>query len=514
MMPLLTPALVRAGKASPAVSLPAPALLDLPEKVLQFGTGVLLRGLPDFLIDQANRQGLFNGRVVVVKSTDGGDASAFTRQGALYTVCVRGMEEGQPVTQNVVCAALSRVLSARSQWADVLAFATSPDLQVVLSNTTEIGIELLDGEYIHAVPPRSFPGKLLAVLWVRFQAFGGAPDKGLVIVPTELIPENGTKLHAILRTLAERQALGADFLHWLDTANDCCNSLVDRIVPGAPGAGAQAVLQAELGYADELLITAEAYRLWAIEGGPRVRQALSFAPADPGIFIQPDITLFRELKLRLLNGTHSLSCGLAVLAGCLTVRAAMDDRNMATFVHNLMLANLLNGIAYPIDEKVSQRFGMQVLDRFRNPAVEHCWLAITLNFSAKLRLRAVGPLVHYSQRFGAVPQYVALGWAAYLLFMRGKTQDAKGTWHGCLPDGSAYPIQDEQAGYFATLWQTLPLRALVAAALANTDLWGQDLGALPGFEAAVGQHLAHLLAHGPPAAVATLLDHAVATPTE
>ncbi|WP_239692085.1 tagaturonate reductase [Hymenobacter coccineus] len=512
MMPILTPDLLRTGAASAAVALPDPALLSLPEKVLQFGTGVLLRGLPDFFIDKANRQGLFNGRVVVVKSTDGGDAGAFARQGGLYTVCVRGMEDGQAVAENVVCAAISRVLSARSEWAGVLAFASNPDLQVVISNTTEVGLELLDGEDIHAAPPRSFPGKLLAVLWARFQAFEGAPDKGLVIVPTELVPENGTKLRAILRTLAERQALGPDFLHWLDTANDCCNSLVDRIVPGAPAPGALAALHAELGYADELLISAEAYRLWAIEGGERVRQVLSFAPADPGIFIQPDITLFRELKLRLLNGTHTLSCGLAVLAGFGTVRAAMDDRNMASFVQNLMLADLLPGIPYPIDEKVGQRFGLQVLDRFQNPAVEHRWLAITLNYSAKLQLRVVPTLVHYSRQFGAVPQYVALGWAAYLLFMRGETQDEKGTWHGRLPDGTPYPINDEQAGYFADLWQRLPVHMLTASALANVSLWGQDLGALPGFTAAVTQHLALLLTHGAPAAVGALLGRAVPAP--
>ncbi len=509
-MPVLSPALVRAAAAGPTVSLPAPALLDLPEKVLQFGTGVLLRGLPDFLIDQANRRGLFNGRVVVVKSTDGGDATAFDRQQGLYTVAVRGVEDGRTVAENVVCAAISRVLSAQNQWADVLAFATSPDLQIVLSNTTEVGIELLAGEDIHAAPPRSFPGKLLAVLWARFQAFGADPARGLVIVPTELIPENGTLLRGILRTLAERGALGPAFVQWLETANVVCNSLVDRIVPGRPDDAALAALTAELGYTDELLVVAEAYRLWAIEGGDRVRDALSFAPADPGIFIQADINQFRELKLRLLNGTHSLSCGLAVLASCPTVRAAMDDANFAAYIEHLMLTDLLPGIPYPIDNEVGQRFGQQVLDRFRNPAVEHRWLAITLNYSAKLQLRVVPVLAQYCQRFGAVPEYVALGWAAYLLFMRGRTEDAKGTWHGRLAGGITYPIQDGQAGYFAGLWQqSATPGAVVTVALQNTGLWGQDLTALPGFAASVAQHLARLLAHGAPTAVAALLGRPV-----
>ncbi|MGI4870937.1 MAG: tagaturonate reductase [Janthinobacterium lividum] len=488
----------------PHVALPAPTLLSLPEKVLQFGTGVLLRGLPDFLIDQANRQGIFNGRVVVVKSTDGGDATAFARQDGLYTVCVRGVEDGRTISENVVSASVSRVLSAKSQWAEVLAFAASPDLQVVLSNTTEVGLVLDETDDAHAAPPRSFPGKLLAVLLARYEAFGGATDKGLVIVPTELIPDNGTKLRNILRELATRNGLAADFITWLEEANTVCNSLVDRIVPGRPDAAACAALTQELGYDDELLTMSEVYALWAIEGDERVRSILSFEQVHSGIIVQPDINQFRELKLRLLNGTHSLSCGLAVLCGTTTVREAMDDEYLATYIRQLMLADLLPGIPYPIDEKAGQRFGMQVLDRFRNPAVEHRWLAITLNYSAKLQMRVIPDLLHYYERFKAVPEYVALGFAAYLLFMRGTRQEGS-TWQGEI-NGQQYPIQDEQAGYFAGLWQHAPAAEVVATVLSNTSLWGTDLTALPGFADCVARFLTQLEQDGATSTLAALLN--------
>ncbi|MVN75145.1 tagaturonate reductase [Hymenobacter sp. HMF4947] len=503
-MTVLSQRLVQAIGTSPAVALPPPALVQLPEKVLQFGTGVLLRGLPDFVIDQANRQGIFNGRVVVVKSTDGGDATAFARQDNLYTVCVRGVEDEQQISENVVCASISRVLSARSQWADILAFAASPDLQVVLSNTTEVGIVLDETDDVRATPPRSFPGKLLAVLLARYEAFSGALDKGLVIVPTELIADNGTKLRGILRALAERQGLEAAFIAWLETANTVCNSLVDRIVPGRPDAAACAELAQELGYEDELLTMSEAYLLWAIEGDERVRDVLSFQQVHSGVIVQPDINQFRELKMRLLNGTHSLSCGLAHLCNVPTVRGAMDDACLSTYIRNLMLADLLPGIPYPIDEKVGQRFGMQVLDRFRNPAVEHRWLAITLNYSAKLRMRVLPDLLHYYQRFGAVPQYVALGFAAYLLFMHGTRQEG-GAWLG-EANGQPYPIQDEQAGYFADLWQRLPAVELVPAALSNQALWGTDLTTLPGFAEAVARYLLQMQQAGAAATLAAKLN--------
>ncbi|WP_201984191.1 tagaturonate reductase [Hymenobacter rubidus] len=480
------------------VSWPTAELLALPEKVLQFGTGVLLRGLPDFMIDEANRKGVFNGRIVVVKSTDGGDATAFERQDGLYTVCIRGVDDGKPVEENVVCSCISRVLSAKSQWAEVLEFAKSPDLQVVISNTTEVGIQLVN-EDIHLTPPSSFPGKLLAVLYARFEAFKGDPNRGLVVVPTELIPDNGRKLEAIVLELAHRNDLGSAFIDWLESANSFCNTLVDRIVPGKPDDATYAQLQADLGYKDDLLTVAEAYSLWAIEGNDRVKEVLSFHPAA-GVVIRPDITLFRELKLRLLNGTHTLSFALAHLMGCTTVREALEDEGLARFIHNLMLADLLPGIPYNVDEKVGQRFGMQVLDRFRNPFLEHRWLSIAMQGTMKMQMRNVPTLLHYYQQHSAVPHYIALGFAAYLLFMR-NTATGPSTGEG-EANGKSYTIQDDRAGYFADLWARFSPEELATAALRNTALWGTDLTRLPGFAEKVSQYLTQLLEEGAPATLA------------
>ena len=508
----LTQQLARTAPASPAgaapVAWPAPALLTLPEKVLQFGTGVLLRALPDMLIDQANRQGVFNGRVVVVKSTDGGDLGAFERQHGLYTVAVRGVEDGRAVAENVVCASISRVLSAKSQWAEVLRVAASPDLQIVISNTTELGIQLVN-ESIQLTPPASFPGKLLAVLHARFEAFGDDPARGLVIVPTELITDNGRKLEALVLELAHRNGLGGGFIDWLESANHFCSSLVDRIVPGRPPAEAADQLQAELGYVDELLTMAEAYRLWAIEGDEHVRQVLSFAQADPGVVIRPDITLFRELKLRLLNATHTLSFALAYLSGCQTVREAMNYELLARFIEQLMLADLLPGIPSPVEEEVGQRFGAQVLDRFRNPSLEHRWLSISTQATIKLQQRAIPVLLHYYELRGTVPPHFALGVAAYLRFLR-STATADGQFVGEV-NGRSYPIQDEHAAYFADLWAHLAPTDLVAAALGNTSLWGgHDLSRLPRFAECVSYYLTHLLAEGAPATLAAFFQEKAA----
>ena len=140
---------------------PDESLFDLPEKVLQFGTGVLLRGLPDYFIDKANRQGIFNGRIVVVKSTAQGDTSAFDKQDGLYTICIKGNDRGTAKEENSINSSISRVLSASTEWGHILKCAHNPNMQIILSNTTEAGIELVN-EDINCHPPVSFPGKLLS----------------------------------------------------------------------------------------------------------------------------------------------------------------------------------------------------------------------------------------------------------------------------------------------------------------------------------------------------------------
>ncbi len=456
---------------------PSPAL---PEKVLQFGTGALLRGLPDLLIEKANRQGIFNGRIVAVKSTAIGDVSAFEKQGNQYTVCIRGIDKGQPVAENIVCSAISRVLSAGAQWAEVLEYAASPDLAVVISNTTEVGIQLVE-ENVFAGTPGSFPGKLLACLYARFRAFGGDAAKGLVIVPTELVPNNGALLADIVLKLAAWNKLEPGLANWVKSACVFCNALVDRIVPGHPGPEQAKAIQSELGYHDPLLVVAEPYGLWAIEGGAQVASVLSFQQASPEIVvIAPNIERYRERKLRLLNGTHTLSCGLAHLAGFRTVSEAMGEPAMATFVERLMLHEIALAIPFELPPGDAGQFGQQVLDRFRNPAVEHRWLSITLQYTAKMRMRNVPVLLEYYRKFGKPPTCIALGFAAFLCFYR----------------NPEHPVQDAQAGYFIDKWRAMPPEALTEAVLADSGLWGCDLAALPGFSAMVAGFVAAILDKG------------------
>lgn len=450
------------------------AVPELPEKVLQFGTGVLLRGLPDYFIDKANKAGIFNGRIVVIKSTDKGGTDAFAAQDHLYTHCIQGIHAGQRISEYIVNSSISRVLSASSQWAEILACAENPGMEIIISNTTEVGISLTDDD-IHAGPPASFPGKLLAFLLKRYQF----NQQGMVIIPTELIPDNGTKLKNIVLEQAKRHQLEQPFIQWLETENYFCNSLVDRIVPGALPAEEKAATEKQLGYEDQLMIMSEVYRLWAIEtNSEKVRKVLSFAKADEGVVIAPDINVFRELKLRLLNGTHTLTCGLAHLAGFETVREAMEDPAFESVITALMQHEITPAITdISIREDVALRFAVSVLDRFRNPYIQHRWLSITMQYTSKMKMRVVPVLRKYYQHVHEVPALLAMGFAAYLLTMQ---QD----------------ILDDHAPYFKEKWQQLSPEALVQEVLKNEALWDEDLTKYKGFAQAVTVMLNNLISEG------------------
>ena len=259
----------------------------------------------------------------------------------------------------------------------------------------------------------------------------------------------------------------------------------------------QAEIEKELGVKDELLIVSEVYRLWAIEGGEAVADILSFAKADEGVVITNDIGLFKELKLRLLNATHTLSCGVAFLSGIDTVKDAMDDKVMGQFIADIMLQEIAPAIPYDVTVMQAEDFSNKVLDRFRNSFIQHHWLSITLNYSLKLKARAVPVLLNYYEKFKLVPEHFATSFAAYLLFMQATREEAA-QYYGTL-NGKEYIINDEKAGFFFDLWKKYDVPELVNIVLQETDLWDADLTRIPGFEQEVTEKLKMMIAYGLPA---------------
>jgi tagaturonate reductase len=401
-MPLLSLSHIKQVSAHPSLSIPHDAQFQLPDKVLQFGTGVLLRGLPDYFIEKANQKGIFNGRIVVVKSTGNGDVSSFQEQDNLYTLSIRGIKNGQNVNENIICSAISKILHANTQWSDVLNSAADPSIQIIISNTTEAGLQYVEEKLTH-VPSLSFPGKLTQCLYHRFIKLGHAPESKIVVLPTELLTDNGFLLKHIIEKLIHFNDYPKSFGEWVNQKVIFCNTLVDRIVPGKLSNEHQQILLEKYGYTDSNAIMCEPYALWAIEGGQEVRDLLSFSTVNEEIKIVPDISQFKELKLRILNGSHTLLCAKAIAEGFETVFLAMSNPIFRKYAEELIFEEIIPSLPAEIKKEDKLSFAKDVIDRFSNPNIEHKWTSIAVQYPMKLTIRVLPLLKSYAQNTGVSP---------------------------------------------------------------------------------------------------------------
>jgi len=486
------------------VTVPDARLLDLPEKAVQFGTGAFLRGFVEYFIDDANRAGTFNGRVVAISSTESGRDEKLDSQDGLYTLAVQGVVDGVAVSDYRIISSLSRSLSATANWSAVLDLAENPQLEVVFSNTTEVGIVLDETDSIDLDPPRSFPGKLTAFLYHRARHFGFDSAKGVIVIPCELIENNGTALLAIVRKLSRRWGLDPRFMEWVDRSVHFCSTLVDRIVSGTPAPARLDEMAGALGYRDALLTICEPYRLFAIEGDSAHLNSLTWARGDGAVVLTKSVAPYRERKVRLLNGAHTILVPVALLAGHETVFEAVEDPHVGHFLRLAMLDEIVPSLDVP-DAEV---FATQVIERFRNPFIEHSLFGITLHGTTKMAVRVVPSIREFTARAGQAPSSLAFGFAAYLLFMRGDLQRQR------TANGLVLPPDD--AGERVTAaWKFINESAdasrvaeLVDQICGDVTLWGTDLREVGAFAEEVTLSLVSIMEKGITVALANFLGQA------
>jgi tagaturonate reductase len=472
------------------VIVPNKNVFEYPEKIIQFGTGVLLKGLPGYFINKANNEGIFKGRIIAVKSTSGDDEiQLLKKQDNLYFLLSRGYENGESIVEANINASISRVLHAQTEWEAVLHVAKSSDLQIVISNTTEIGLTYPEENDLSHFPPKSYLGKLLRFLEARYNAFEDKAKAGLVIIPTELVVGNGDLVKDLLEKLAEENGFDSKFISWLKNENIYCNSLVDRIVPGKPDAETKTLIENTYAIDDKCAITSETYRLWAIKGDEKVQAIASFSKADRGVVIAKNIDQYRELKLRLLNGSHTLMVGYSFLQGMKTVGESLNNPEIANFFNDLLFKELVPGTN--LDQTLAHDYAKEVLDRFKNPNIQHQLLSITLQYSSKIKARTLPLLQNYVKNTGELPKEFCKGFAAFIVFMKA-VKEENGAYFGEFK-GAVYPIQDINADYFYQVWQNPYLAEMVNLILKNEKLWGQDLTKVKNFEQRIIDNISELL---------------------
>lgn len=471
---------------------------SLPERVLQFGAGVFLRGFVDWMIDGMNRKGLFCGRVVVVPSITPETVAKLHQQNGAYTHLARGLENGQLVEEKRVITSIRRGVNPYTQFSEYLKCAYNPDLRFIVSNTTEAGIEYRADDKQSDQPPTSFPAKLALLLIERYKAFNGDATKGFVLLPCELIERNGDKLKKIVLQIAANWNLDPKIVEWIENANVFTNTLVDRIVTGFPRDEAQALWQ-KSGYIDDLFNTSEAFHLWVIEGPAALAAELPLREAGFNVIFADDMTPYRDRKVRILNGAHTATVLAAYLAGEDLVGECMKDPLISDFMKRAICDEVIPTLTLPKDEL--EPFAAAVFERFSNPFIKHALLSISLNSISKYKARVLPSVEQYIAIKGQVPGRLTFGLAALITFYRGTVLRG-----GALigdRNGAEYRIQDDLAilETFAGLWancdgSTVGIQELTDAVLQRGDWWGKDLRQLPGLPRAVSDYVESILNRG------------------
>ena len=419
----------------------------MPEKVIQFGEGNFLRAFVDWIIWNMDQKTDFNGSVVVVQPIERGMVDWLNAQDCLYHVNLQGRENGKPVNTLERIDVISRALNPYTQNAAFMALADQPEIRFVISNTTEAGIAFDPSCKLEDAPASSYPGKLVQLLYRRYQTFNGDPTKGLIIFPCELIFLNGHVLKDCIYKYIDLWNLGADFKKWFEEACGVYATLVDRIVPGFPRNEIKEIQE-------KICYQAETFHLWVIEAPKEVAKEFPADKAGLHVLFVPSEEPYHKRKVTLLNGPHTVLSPVAFLSGVNIVRDACNHPVISKYIHKVQFDELMQTLDLPMEEL--EKFAGDVLERFDNPYVDHQVTSIMLNS-------------------------LVFGLAAIITYYKGGKRE----------DGVEIVPNDDQKimDLLKQLWATGDTQMVAVGVLGAEAIWGEDLNKIPGLTAMVKQDL-------------------------
>lgn len=466
-----------------------------PIKVIQFGGGNFLRAFADYLIQECNENYDFNGNVAIVQYVSPEMAQQINQQDGLYHLILQGLNDGVANQEIKLIDSVSYALNPHQDYISFLALAAEPQARYIISNTTEAGIVFDPVDDSLTKPATSFPAKLTQLLFARYQWVKGNPEQGYIILPCELIEQNGIELQKLCLRYAELWSTSPEFKQWLLEANCFCSTLVDRIVPGFPHNDPE--LLQKLGCEDKLAVVAEPYYSWVIEGAAAVADELIFNRPQFNVKLVEDLTPYRQLKVRLLNGVHSALVPVAYLSGIDTVRDATENDLLRQYLEQLIATEIIPTLS--VNSVEAKEFATEVMVRFANPYIEHRLMSIALNSIAKFVTRDLPIILDYQRIYARVPVCLSLALAGLLVFYRGIRAEQK------------IELNDapEVLAIFVSAWQNYTtladLRPLLLDLLGNQTLWGLDLTLHPQFCDAVIRDCEKILTVGMKKAVEDVL---------
>lgn len=419
----------------------------LTERVMQFGEGNFLRGFVDWMIDKLNKENDGDYGVVVVQPLAGGMVSAINDQDGLYTLYLRGLLEGKKTEETSIVDCVTRGIDPYKNTDEFFECAKNPELRFIVSNTTEAGIEYRKGEEDFA--KTTFPGRLAMFMKKRYDL----GINGFILLPCELIDKNGDNLKECILKYADDWKYGDEFKKWVNEENHFTNTLVDRIVTGYPRDNAKE-MEESFGYLDNIIDTAEIFHLWVIEGDSKYSEEIPFHKIGLNVIWTDDVTPYKKRKVRILNGAHTMMVLAARLKGLETVKDAMDDDVVYSFMKKGIFDEIIPTLDLPKDEL--EKFANDVIERFKNPFIKHYLLSIALNSVSKFKVRVLPSIIEYIKEFGKEPKCLVFSLAALIMFYR--TDESK---------------DDEEIMSYMK-------NASADQILKREDYWGQDLSMISG----------------------------------
>ena len=448
----------------------------LPIKVVQFGEGNFLRAFVDYIIDKLNAEADFNAGVAVIQPLAGGLINMLNEQDGLYNLFMKGVKKGQQIEERRTITCIQKGINPYEDYQEFLDLAKEPELSFLISNTTEAGIAYDENDTLKGYPHKSFPAKVTALLYERFNFFNGDKKKGLTIIPCELINYNADTLKSIILKYAQLWHLEEDFVQWVEQNNDFHNTLVDRIVPGYPKDDIESY-QSQLEYEDKLIVSAEVFLLWVIEGDEKLKVKIPFDKIDENIQVVKDMQPYRTRKVRILNGAHTTMVPFSLLYGNETVKETIDNDFTGEFVQKAVFEEI--NPTLDLSEEELKSFANEVFDRFRNPFIKHQLASIALNSISKFKVRVLPSLLAYQKKYQKLPVHLTFALACLLRFY-------KGEWRG-----EVLPVKDDEevVSQIRKIWELNSYKEVAAEILGNQSFWGEDLTKVPKLEERIIQAL-------------------------
>ncbi|ULC59039.1 tagaturonate reductase [Flaviramulus sp. BrNp1-15] len=455
----------------------------LPIKIVQFGEGNFLRAFIGYAFQELNKAVNFNAGIAVVQPIDKGLVKMLNDQDGLYTLFMKGVKKGEEIQDIELISNIVKGVNPYDSFNEYLSLAKEESLEFIISNTTEAGIAYVASDRPDLQPPSSFPAKLTVLLHERFKHFNGDSTKGLTIIPCELINYNADTLKDIILKYISDWNLGDDFKNWLLDNSSFHNTLVDRIVPGYPKDEIEAY-NAQLDYSDNLIVSAEAFLLWVIEGGDSLKAKLPFDKTGLDVKIVDDMQPFRTRKVRILNGAHTGIFSLSYLHGNRTVKETVDNEFTGEFVKDTVYKEIIDTLE--LDKNELNSFADEIFDRFRNPFIVHNLSSLALNAVSKFKVRALPSLLEYVENHKKLPTHLTFAFAALIRFY-------KGTWNG-----EDLPVNDsaEILENLNQIWKSNDYKNVANAVLSNQDYWGEDLTKIEGLTEAITLALVEIDTNG------------------